>query len=153
LARALPGDSRQEHAREYAMSLTGIPLMQIIKGKMDYTNQRERLISENVANADTPGFAPHDLTGFTVKGAMQGTQTGGGLTVTNAMHIATAPTRVSAFKDQAAPDSEARLDGNQVVLEEQMAKMTQSRIDYEAAVDFYQQSLNLLQTAAKAPGK
>ncbi len=135
------------------MSLTAIPLMQIIKGKLDYTNQRERLISENVANADTPGFAPRDLTGFTVTDAMKGTQTGGGLRVTNAMHIAGAPSKVSAFKDQAAPDSEARLDGNQVVLEEQMSKMTASRIDYEAAVDFYQQSMNLLQTAAKAPGK
>jgi len=51
------------------------------------------------------------------------------------------------------PDSEARLDGNQVVLEDEMAKMTETRLDQEAAITFYQQSLTLLRTAAKAPGK
>jgi flagellar basal-body rod protein FlgB len=136
------------------VSLDAIPLMQIIKGKLDYTNQRQRVISENVANADTPGFAPHDLSNFTAQAALKPRPTGSGLTTTNVMHIAGTPTAgPEAYKTLSAPDSEARLDGNQVVLEEQMAKMTQSRIDYEAAVDFYQQSMNLLQTAAKAPGK
>jgi flagellar basal-body rod protein FlgB len=46
-----------------------------------------------------------------------------------------------------------RIDGNQVVLEEQMMKLTQARIDYEAAVDFYQQTNSLLTAAAKSPGK
>ena len=56
-------------------------------------------------------------------------------------------------KDAALPDSEVRIDGNQVVLEEQMMKLTQARIDYESAIDFYQQSMNMITTAARAPGR
>ncbi|MGC1302632.1 MAG: flagellar biosynthesis protein FlgB [Caulobacteraceae bacterium] len=136
------------------MSLDAIPLMQIIKGKMDYVNQRERLISENVANADTPGFAPHDLTAFSVEKAMAPRGQPAGLLITNVQHLTgTVAGAGDSYASTEAPDSEARLDGNQVVLEDQMTKMTESRGDYEAAVDFYQQALNLLQSAAKEPGK
>ena len=50
-------------------------------------------------------------------------------------------------------DSETTLDGNSVVLEEQMMKMSEARMAYDAAVGFYQKSLNLLRTAARPPGR
>ena len=50
-------------------------------------------------------------------------------------------------------DSETTLDGNKVVLEDQMAKMTEARMDYEAAIGFYQKSLEMLRMAARPPGK
>ena len=40
-----------------------------------------------------------------------------------------------------------------MVLEEQMMKMSQTRGDYEAAINFYQKSLSMIQLALKAPGK
>jgi len=49
-------------------------------------------------------------------------------------------------------DSETTLDGNQVVLEEEMMKMTQARMDYDAAIGFYQKSLAMLRLAARKPG-
>ena len=52
-----------------------------------------------------------------------------------------------------APDDEARLDGNQVVLEDQMMKMGETRTQYEAAVGIYVKAMNLLQMAARQPGK
>ena len=58
-----------------------------------------------------------------------------------------------AWRPEVKPDSEARVDGNQVVLEDQMAKMTEARLDHEAAINFYQKSLSMLKLAAKAPGK
>jgi flagellar basal-body rod protein FlgB len=39
-----------------------------------------------------------------------------------------------------------------VVLEDQMTKLSAARMDYDAAVGFYQQSLSLLKTAMKKPG-
>jgi flagellar basal-body rod protein FlgB len=50
-----------------------------------------------------------------------------------------------------SPDSETTLDGNSVVLEEQMLKMTEARANYEAAVGFYQKSLAMIRTAARRP--
>ena len=124
------------------MGLDDIPLFSMLKGKLGYVNQRQRLLAENVANADTPGYAPRDLKPFSFEAMLRPRI---GLLSTSGAS--------GAFKTEAAPDSETRLDGNQVVLEEQMSKMTEARIDYESALDFYQQSLNLITTAARAPGK
>jgi flagellar basal-body rod protein FlgB len=59
----------------------------------------------------------------------------------------------SAFKAQRKPDSETTLDGNSVVLEEEMIKMSDARMNFDAAVGFYQKSLNLLRMASRAPGR
>ena len=137
------------------MGLDDIPLFSMLKGKLGYVNQRQRLLAENVANADTPGYAPRDLKPYSFEAALRPRIGLAGLERTNAMHIAGKPLSTGAdpFKADVTPDSETRLDGNQVVLEEQMSKMTEARIDYESALDFYQQSLNLITTAARAPGK
>ncbi len=138
------------------MGLDDIPLFSMLKGKLGYVNQRQRLLAENVANADTPGYAPRDLKPYSFEAALRPRIGLAGLERTSPMHIAGKPLSSAAadpFKAEVTPDSETRLDGNQVVLEEQMSKMTEARIDYESALDFYQQSLNLITTAAHAPGK
>ncbi len=141
------------------MGLNDIPIFAMLKSRLGYVNARQKLLSENVANADTPGYVPHDLKSFSFDGAVQRAATGSaaeGLALTDAGHIQSptaATTAGGAFRGVDDPDSEARIDGNQVVLEEQMMKLTQARIDYEAAVDFYQQSLNLINTAGRSPGK
>ena len=40
-----------------------------------------------------------------------------------------------------------------VVLEEEMMKMSDARMNYDAAISFYQKSLGLLRMASRAPGK
>jgi len=39
-----------------------------------------------------------------------------------------------------------------VVLEDEMVKLTDARMDYDAAIGFYQSSLTLLRTAIRKPG-
>ena len=139
------------------MGFDDIPLFSMLKGKLAYVNQRQRLISENVANADTPGYAPRDLKPFSFEAMLRPRIGLAGLARTSTAHLSGRPLAsgggVDPFRPQTMPDSETRLDGNQVVLEEQMSKMTEARIDYESAIDFYQQSLNLITTAARAPGR
>ena len=144
------------------MTLDDGPIFAMLKSRLDYLADRQRLIAENVANSDTPHFAPRDLKPFTVTqpgldGASHGgvaTPTPVTLSVTSNMHLAAnAPSADGPWKPVATPDSESTLSGNSVVLEEQMAKMSESRTDYQAAVGFYEQSLNLLQMAAKRPGQ
>ena len=133
------------------MSLDAVPLFAMLKARMGYESQRQRVLGENVANSDTPGYAPRDHSGFTFAGALKAATGGVDPARTNAAHL-TGRVRQGAFKPETAPDGEAKLDGNQVVLEEQMTKMSDSRGAYDAAVTLYQQSLNMLRTAARAPG-
>jgi flagellar basal-body rod protein FlgB len=132
-----------------------IPLFSMLESKLRYVNQRERLLSENIANSDTPGYQPRDLKTFSFEAALRPRLTLAGLTQTSPRHLAGQPVpgAADAFQPNGAPDSETRLDGNSVVLEEQMSKMTEARIDYEAAIDFYQQANQMVSTAARAPGK
>jgi flagellar basal-body rod protein FlgB len=136
------------------MDLDQIPLLAMIKGKLGYDTARQRVIAQNVANADTPDFSPTDLDAFAFRPAIVGPAALAPVEAarTNAVHISTPKAAPPVWKAHDAPDSEGRLDGNQVVLEEQMMKMTGARMDYEAAVSLYQQSLGLLKLAARRPG-
>lgn len=135
------------------MNLDEIPLMSMLKGKLGYLNQREKVISQNVANADTPGYAPHDLKPFTVEKKLAVASSGPvNTTTTNAGHMTGKVRENTPWKPVELPDSEARLDGNQVVLEDQMIKMSEARMDYEAAIGLYQKSLSMLRTAVRKPG-
>ena len=134
------------------MSLDAVPLFAMLKARMGYETQRQRVLGENVANSDTPGFAPHDLKAFTFAGALKAASGGVGPARTHASHL-TGRAQAGGFAAQVTPDGEAKLDGNQVVLEEEMTKMSDSRGEYDAAVTLYQQSLTMLRTAARAPGR
>ncbi|MFC7379150.1 flagellar basal body rod protein FlgB [Brevundimonas sp. GCM10030266] len=136
------------------MGFTDLPLLSQIKGRLSWLDQRQRVIAENVANSDTPGYVGRDLNQPTDFAAAM--RSGGGglqMTRTSAMHIAPAGQAAARFDTVKAPDSETTLDGNAVVVEEQMLKMAESRMAYDAAIGFYQKSMNMLRTAARAPGR
>jgi flagellar basal-body rod protein FlgB len=137
------------------MDLSDIPLFAMLKSRMGYLSQRQRVIAENVANANTPGYAPHDLKPFSFQAKVQAAAGPGAMAVTEPGHML--PPHATAGASAAAQqvtsrDSETRLDGNSVVLEEEMIKMSQARMDYDAAVGFYQKALNMIQLATRAPG-
>lgn len=134
------------------MGFTDLPLLSQIKGRLTWLDERQRLIAQNVANSDTPGYVSRDLqqpTDFA-----RALANGGGLRMvrTSAMHIAP-PGPTARFESRNAPDSETTLDGNSVVVEEQMLKMAESRMAYDAAIGFYQKSMQMLRMAARPPGR
>lgn len=137
------------------MSTENIGLLGALKEKMTWLGQRQKLVAQNVANASTPGFKPRDLKALDFASVLKGQQeqTGLGLSVTNAGHMNAEGGGSFAPKAVVSPDSETTMDGNSVVLEEQMLKMAESRMQYEAALGFYQKSLGLIRMATKAPGK
>ncbi|HEV7383632.1 MAG TPA: flagellar basal body rod protein FlgB [Phenylobacterium sp.] len=140
-----------------------IPLLAMLKGRLGYLSDRQRLIAENVANSDTPGYKSRDLKAFSFQahvqaasGSASGTSSvaatpAGVMAVTQPGHMQPkgAPMGVKPVK---APDSEVTLDGNGVVLEDEMVKLTQARMDYDAAIGFYQKSIGLLKMAIRKPG-
>src|SRR6187551_2214963 len=43
------------------MPISNIPLFAMLRTRMQWHQERQRVLSENVANADTPGFRARDL--------------------------------------------------------------------------------------------
>ncbi len=139
------------------MDISGIPLFAMLRQRLGYESERQRVVAQNVANADTPGYVGRDLKAFTFSAAMQ-SQAGLAMvqpSQTEAGHMPGTARRPAggAFRPVKAPDSETTLDGNAVVLEDQMIKMTESRMQYDAAIGFYQKSMALLRMAARPPGR
>ncbi|HEY3799465.1 MAG TPA: flagellar basal body rod protein FlgB [Caulobacteraceae bacterium] len=136
------------------MTLDDIPVFSMLKSRLSYLSQRQQVLAQNVANSDTPGYTPQDLKPFQVPGS-NGALALAPVTaaMTSPMHMASPSTVAPGVKPVATPDSETTLTGNSVVLEEEMMKMSQARMDYDAAISFYQQSLNLIQTAIKRPNQ
>ena len=132
------------------MNLNEIPLFAMLKGRFSHLGERQRLISQNVANSDTPGYVARDLQQPTDFAAAIARGQGVQMMRTSAMHIAPQG-QVARFESKAAPDSETTLDGNSVVVEEQMLKMAESRMAYDAAIGFYQKSMQMIRLAAKKP--
>jgi flagellar basal-body rod protein FlgB len=142
-----------------------IPLLAALKSRLGYLSQRETLISQNVANSDTPGYTPRDLQPFKLPSGGGGggaaplamnlpAQTGAHFAISpNAANGSSSGSLASGWQAQDEPDSESRLDGNKVVLEEQMMKLNDARSNYDAAISFYEKSMGLLELAIRTPGK
>jgi flagellar basal-body rod protein FlgB len=136
------------------MDLTQIPLFAMLRGRLGYLSDRQQVISQNVANSDTPGFMPKDLTPFSFDTRMTAESAAAGPVMTDPRHMQPPGAKAAGgAKRIVSRDSETRLDGNSVVLEEEMMKLTDARMSYQAAISFYEHSLGLLKMAAKAPGK
>ena len=143
----------------FPMNLAEIPLFSMLRGRLGYLSERQKVIAQNVANAETAGYVSQDLKPFGFQAQMQAHGGAPGPTrmaATQAGHMAPKTERRgagAAYKPVATPGSETTLNGNAVVLEEEMMKMSDARMNYDAAIGFYQKSLNLLRLATKPPGR
>ena len=56
------------------MSISDLPVLAALRTRMQWHQERQRVLSENVANSDTPNFKPRDLVEpkFDSKGAAVG---------------------------------------------------------------------------------
>ncbi len=144
------------------MNSQGITLLDALQSRMRWLSGRQKVVAENVANASTPGYKPKDLQaqdfGALMKGDAAGGAGGAGQLGLMAPQGGGQFIQIEGFKPGMARavtslDSETTMDGNSVVLEEQMLKMSESRMQFEAAVGFYEKSLNMVRLAVKAPGK
>ena len=56
-------------------------------------------------------------------------------------------------RTERAPDSETTVNGNSVVIEEQMVDANENRMRFETALSLYQKSLNMIRMASRSPGQ
>lgn len=133
-----------------------IPVLGVLRQALGYHSDRQRVIAENVANANTPGFVPDDIPQSEFERALSGTMRTSRVTLnpTETGHIQGRSGRGTqhGWRAVATPDSETTINGNSVVLEEQMVRSGENRMRFETALGLYQKSLTLIRMAARSPG-
>jgi flagellar basal-body rod protein FlgB len=130
------------------VSINDLPVLSALRTKMQWHQERQRVLSENVANADTPNFKPRDLVEpkLDSTGAVTGSMGSLAMLRTSAAHIG--PSGASETFDQnKRVGFQTRPAGNAVSLEEEMLKVSANQMDYAAATSLYSKSLHLLKTA------
>lgn len=129
------------------MAVTDLPILSMLRGRMQWHQERQRVLAENVSNSDTPGFRPRDLKDPDFNTAAI-RQTGGVTLVrSDTAHFAGRGGGDGQFSTTRDGKFDIRPAGNAVSLEDQMMKVAQNQMDYQAATALYSRSLNLLKTA------
>lgn len=148
------------------MSIADTPYFAVLRERLGFLGQRQKVLADNVANASTPKFVPKDMddAAFNANISRIMPQASNGiagsspiapvtLAATNRMHISGGNSGSLGSSNRAirAPDSETTLDGNAVVLEEQMIKVADTRMNYDIALGLYQKGIQLMRLAARRP--
>ena len=132
------------------MPINDLPALSILRTKMQWHQERQRVLAENVSNANTPNFRPTDLVEpkFDNKGANVGGGMGSlAMMRTSSTHIGVSGGAPSFRGDGGKNGFLTKPAGNSVNLEEQMLKVSANQMDYAAATSLYSRSLGLLKTA------
>lgn len=133
------------------MDFMGLPVFSALKNKMQWHQARQGVLSQNIANASTPGYEAMDMKppeAGGLKPVKMAANGGFSAMVTDPKHIAAGIGSPSFGKGAERSDAfEVTPDGNSVVLEEQMMKIAGNQMDYEAATSLYTSNLGLLRTA------
>jgi flagellar basal-body rod protein FlgB len=132
------------------MAGIGLPLMSQLKDRMHWLQSRQKVLAENVANADSPGYKPRDLRPQPDGRSALPLAGSAGSSVqtqrTDGAHIRAAigpgsPTGRQSVKFETVPT------GNAVTLEAEMMKLAETQMDYQTAASLYTKSLSLLKIA------
>jgi flagellar basal-body rod protein FlgB len=130
------------------MEITDVPLFAMLKQRMTWLNQRQDLLSQNVANADTPRYVARDLKALDFDDMLGGPgQTGTSMMTTNARHISLTPSRSGKFEDHETPDQAFNPNGNAVALEVEMIKVSDTQAQFQAAANLYAKAMTMMKTA------
>lgn len=128
-------------------------VMQAAIQKMRWHEARQKILAQNVANADTPGFKPQDISPLDFKGLVESTENSKiSLTMasTNAHHMGLGGTSGGAQKfapHETKTDYQTSPSGNGVSLEEQLLKMNENYTDHRLTTTIYQKNVDMLKKA------
>ena len=127
-----------------------VPVLAMMREALRFHDQRQRITAQNVANADTPDYTPQDLSAAEFERALAAAWTEARGNSSGQSEGAAAASRMPReYRVENAPDRETTINGNAVVLEQQMARAAETRMRYETVLGLYQKSMTLLRLSAR----
>ncbi len=130
------------------MDLSKIQLFSAFKTQLDWAVERQQVLAQNVANADTPGYRPMDIKRPEFKDFLAERSGPVKLAVTHPRHIAARPgaapvNRWEVQKAEAAPS------GNAVDLEAQMLKVRDTSGTFNFILNLMRKHVQFMKLAAR----
>lgn len=121
----------------------------VLQKSLDLREQRQQVISGNIANAETPGYAARTLK-FEERLQSALKQPRQPDRLIHPKHIPLGGNGIDRVQAQIErhPDRSGFGDGNSVVVEDEMIALSENQILYEAAVKLTRKKLQMLKYAA-----
>lgn len=132
------------------MAITDLPIFSALRTRMKWHESRQRVLAENVANAETPGYRGHDLKPLDFSRGVSAPEERSGVAPvrTHQAHIPGKPiSNHGAFGSRRITDFETTPEGNKVVLEEEMMKVTANQMDFQTVATLYGRGIGMIKTA------
>jgi flagellar basal-body rod protein FlgB len=138
-----------------AMDFSKLPLFSMISQRIGWLSERQKVLAENVANADTPNYKARDLKPQNFAAMASAAGAGNRLTpaATDVHHIemrAGGRSNTAQVKDSKA---ESTLSGNTVSLESEMMKVAETAMDYQLITNLYRKQVGLIKTVIGRGGQ
>ncbi len=127
------------------MDLGNIPLFKAMMSRMSWLTERQQVLAQNVANADTPNFKASDLKPQSFRDMLSGASNRLTLAATQANHL---PGQGAATAFRAVTDRNAELSpsGNGVSIEDQMLKVSGTANEFQLTTSLYRRQVGMLKT-------
>jgi flagellar basal-body rod protein FlgB len=127
------------------MPISDIPILAMLRTRMEWHQERQRVLAENVANADTPNYQARDLAPPDFEREVSVASLD--LVRTDPGHIVGQGAGGSQFATDSSAHYEVRPRGNSVTHEDEMMKVASNQMDFEAVASLYTRSLALIKVA------
>jgi flagellar basal-body rod protein FlgB len=129
------------------MELFQLKLFQRMSDRMGWLSARQTVLAQNIANADTPEYVPHDMKALTFEDHLTKV-TPVVQERTDPMHMTGTSTAAASIDDQKTKKQyETAPVGNSVVLEEQMMKLADAQHSYQLMTNLYRKHVEMLKMA------
>lgn len=123
-------------------------LISMMQVKLAYDAERQKLLAQNIANIDTPGYRAKDLKPLDFGNVLSAQMSQTPLSVTSPLHMNGSRAASSQFRAEHSKNTFERTPtGGTVVLEEQMMKVAQNATDYQMTTSLYKKVSNLFRQA------
>jgi flagellar basal-body rod protein FlgB len=124
-------------------------LNRMMKGHMKYMTERQRVLAQNIANIDTPGYKARDLEKVDFGKLTQQSMARISMRQTSPMHLTPLAPKSSDFRDRKDDATfETTPTQNNVVLEDQMAKISDTGAHFNLSSSMLRKYTQLYRRAA-----
>ncbi|MGH6893099.1 MAG: flagellar basal body protein [Dongiaceae bacterium] len=129
------------------MDLFQLKLFQRLGERMGWLGARQQVLAQNIANADTPNFVPHDMKPLNFAEHLAGVAPVVQAR-TDPLHMTGTAAPVTSVDDEKTKKQyETAPVGNSVVLEEQMMRLADAQASYQLMTNLYRKHVDLLKMA------
>lgn len=135
----------------HKMTTQNLTLFKGLSAKMSYLHQRQGLIAQNIANADTPGYVPRDVSDVDFGAVVDSVQRS--VDAKSTANVRMAKTEGASMRGSNGIDLESKVQrqtyevapaGNAVIMEEQLIKSQETQMDFNMMTNLYQKNMSMI---------